>query len=380
MARILIVGGYGAFGARIAERLSRDGELEIIIAGRNGERAAAQAAALRGSAHARISHAPLDARQANASDLRALGALVLINASGPFQDQDYRLARAAIDAQCHYIDLADARGFVTGITALDGAAKERDVLVVAGASSVPGISSAVVGAFAQEFAEINGLDIGISPGNSFDPGVATTASVLGGVGKPIAMRLDGAARTVFGWQGLGRHEFPEIGKRWMGYVDVPDLDLFPEHYPSLKTVRFRAGVEVGLFHLALWGLSWVVRTGLLTRPERLAEPMLAAKKRLGWLGSDAGGMFVTIEGTGRDGKAKRLQWTLIARSGDGPFIPAIASAVIARRLARGEETRRGAMPSFQLITLDEFDRAVVDLDIGYPNVSRLPTDRGHRAR
>ena len=41
----------------------------------------------------------------------------------------------------------------------------------------------------------------------------------------------------------------------------------------------------------------------------------------------------------------------------------IASAVIARRLARGEEVRRGARPCFQLVTLDEFDGAVADLDI-----------------
>ncbi len=363
MARILIVGGYGAFGARIAERLSRDDALDIVIAGRSVERAAALALALRGNAQARIGHALLDAQRATAADLRALGALVVINVSGPFQGQDYRLASAAIDAQCHYIDLADARAFVTGITTLDHAAKESDVLVVSGASSVPGLSSAVVGALAHEFGEMTRLDIGISPGNSFDPGVATTASVLGGIGKPIAMRIDGETKVVFGWQGLGRHDFPEIGRRWMGYVDVPDLDLFRAHYPSLKTVRFRAGVEVGLFHLALWGLSWAVRGGLLARPERLAAPMLAAKQRLRWLGSDTGGMFVAIEGVGRDGKPKRLAWTLVARSGDGPFIPAIASAVIARRLARGEETRRGAMPCIGLMTLDEFTSEVANLDI-----------------
>ncbi len=37
-----------------------------------------------------------------------------------------------------------------------------------------------------------------------------------------------------GWQGLHRHRFPEIGYRWMSDVDVPDLDLFPQHYPELR--------------------------------------------------------------------------------------------------------------------------------------------------
>ena len=368
MARILIIGGYGAFGARIAQLLSHDEDLEIIIAGRNATRAEAQAAALRDHANARIRHSVLDAQRVYVEDLRALGARVVINASGPFQAQSYGVAEAAIGARCHYIDLADARQFVTGITALDTQARDRDVLAVSGASSVPGISSAVVCAFEPEFAEITELDIGISPGNSFDPGEATTASVLGGIGKPIAMRV---GSQVIGWQGLSRYDFPEIGKRWMGYVDVPDLDLFPAHYPSLRTVRFRAGTEVGLFHLSLWGLSWIVRAGLLPRPERLARPFLKAKNWLSWLGSDRGGMFVTIKGIGLDGASKQIAWNLIARSGDGPIIPAIASAVIARRLARGAEARRGAMACFGMITLDEFDQAVSGLDIHWA-VARSP--------
>jgi short-subunit dehydrogenase len=44
--RILIVGGYGAFGARAAERLARSGGLELIIAGRSEGAAKAYAAEL----------------------------------------------------------------------------------------------------------------------------------------------------------------------------------------------------------------------------------------------------------------------------------------------------------------------------------------------
>ena len=48
---------------------------------------------------------------------------VLINATGPYQRQDYRLARACIAAGVHYLDLADARDFVPGIAALDAEAR-----------------------------------------------------------------------------------------------------------------------------------------------------------------------------------------------------------------------------------------------------------------
>ena len=86
----------------------------------------------------------LDATSATAPRPATLAATVLINASGPFQQQDYRLARACIAAGCHYIDLADARAFVTGIGVARRAKPARRVSVVSGASSVPGLSSAAV--------------------------------------------------------------------------------------------------------------------------------------------------------------------------------------------------------------------------------------------
>jgi saccharopine dehydrogenase-like NADP-dependent oxidoreductase len=361
--RILIIGGYGAFGRRAAERLARAPDLEIVVAGRSARQAEACAASLAVDARAKVAHAAVDAENVNPDGLRALAPHVVINAAGPFQGRNYHVARVAIACGCHYVDLADARGFVTDIAALDEEAKAAGVLVVSGASSVPGLSSAVVEAYAGEFAALESLDIGISPGNSFDPGAATVASVLRGLGRPVRITVDGEQEIVHGWQSLSRHRFPVLGPRWMSNVDVPDLDLFPSRFPSLETARFKAGLEVSISHLGLWALSWLVRAGLLREPERLAGPLLSLKRRLAFLGSDEGGMFVRMRGTGSSGMPLELEWSLIARHGDGPYIPAVASVVLARKLARGAEPRRGAMPCFGLVTLEEFMNEVSDLAV-----------------
>ncbi|MGI9403596.1 MAG: saccharopine dehydrogenase NADP-binding domain-containing protein [Hyphomicrobium sp.] len=199
--RILIAGGYGAFGAHVAQRLARLPGLEIIIAGRSAARAAAFADSLARSAKAKISQAILDATKASAAEIKALGASVTINASGPFQLQyNYALALACIEAGCHYIDLADARAFVAGIKALDQAARESKICVISGASSVSGVSSAVVRQFAGAFKRLDSVEIGISPGNSFDLGEATTASILGQLGKPFSLRRNGQEDIAYGWQ------------------------------------------------------------------------------------------------------------------------------------------------------------------------------------
>lgn len=363
MSRILIVGGYGAFGAHAAERLSREADLSLVIAGRSRDKAAAFARKLARSAKAEVRAARLDATAARPEDLTALGADVLINASGPFQAQDYSLARAAIDAGCHYIDLADARAFVTGIVALDDRARAAGVCVISGASSVPGLSSAVVQAHAGAFAQLDAIEIAISPGNSFDPGVATVASILGQAGKPHRELRNGLLRTVHGWQGLQYARFPGLGGRWLASVDVPDLELMPQHYPSLRSVRFVAGVEVGLFHIGVWGLSWLARLGIVRDLGALSRPLLGAKRKLRFLGSDRGGMLVTLSGRDKDGAPKTVRWYLVARSGHGPYVPAIASVVLAKRLVAGSGPAAGAQPCFGLFTLAEFEDAVADLGI-----------------
>lgn len=366
MLRVLVAGGYGTFGSRVAERLARASCFDVIVAGRDASRAADAAAVLRSASSTRglVSSAVIDAESATAGQLGALGAGLVINASGPFQAQSYALASAAITAGIHYIDLADGRAFVTGITALDEAARAAGVAVISGASSVPGLSSAIVAALVQRLGEPDAIDIVISPGNSFDPGLATTQSILGYVGRPISMLSGGAWRDVHGWQGTHLYAVDGLGSRRLaGFCDVPDLDLLPARYPSLSSARFRAGVEVKAFHAGMWALSWLVRAGMLHHAERLAAPLLAVKRRLAFLGSDRGMMMVRIAGKTGGGRRRAVTLELVAGNGHGPYIPAIASVILATKLAAGQVPTAGARPCFEMFTLDNFADAVADLDI-----------------
>ena len=207
------------------------------------------------------------------------------------------------------------------------------------------------------------VNVGISPGNSFDPGTATVTSILSGLGRPIRMRIKGNERTVYGWQGLSRHDLGPLGSRWMGYVDVPDLELFPERFSELETMRFQAGVEAGVMHMSLWAMSWLVRAGILRNPARFAPPLLKLKRKLGFLGTDRGGMFVACAGSDLAGRRLSLEWTLIAKSGHGPYVPATPSVILAKKLAAGALQMTGAMPCLGLFTLDEFASEIADLDI-----------------
>lgn len=363
LPRVVVVGGYGAFGQRAVERLYRGGDVEIVVAGRSAAKAHDAAARFSRPGGPKVLSAALDAARPDVEALKALGASVIINASGPFQAQDYALARAAIDARVHYVDLADAREFVTGITALDAVARDAGVVVTSGASSVPALAAAIIDRELGAFARLDVIEHAITPANGYDPGVATTASILSGLGRPMQVLDNGAWTTVYGWLGLRRVAVPGLGARLMANCDVPDVEIFPRRYAGVRTVRFRAGLEVAMFQFSLWMLAGAARAGLLPRPERFAGALMWLKGKMRFLGSDCGGMIVRLEGEGHDGGRLVRTISLIARDNQGPYVPVIAAVVVARKLVRGEMAARGAMPCVGMMTLAEFTAEVADLAI-----------------
>ena len=79
--------------------------------------------------------------------------------------------------------------------------------------------------------------------------------------------------------------------------------------------------------------------------------------------SDKGGMFVALEGIGRNGEAHRRTWNIIAKNNHGPYIPCGASVVLANRLVGGGRLPAGAMPCMGLLTVAEYLGALGGLDV-----------------
>ena len=178
--RVLILGGYGNFGKRIAEGLAGQSGLEIVITGRNPVRAEQVCRELgkeKPAVEFRHALMNIDSPDFQKALIR-LAPDLLIHTAGPFQGQDYRVPLACIAAGCHYLDLADDRRFVCDIVTLDKQARHRNVSVISGASSVPGLSSTVVDLYRKEFARLDVIDNCIVPGNKSERGVATIQGIL----------------------------------------------------------------------------------------------------------------------------------------------------------------------------------------------------------
>ncbi len=358
--KILVIGGYGNFGKRLVLSLVEHYDYEVAIAGRSLTKAKMFQQQLINDFGKTVECFAVDVLKDDLAQLLTqVSPSIVVNASGPFHaqrddDQAYKVANACIEIGCHYVDLADDRAFVANISQLNDKAQSQGVMVVSGASTVPGLTAAVIDEYIDEFVSLETIRFGISPGNKTERGKATVASILSYTGKPFSTLCNGQQKTIYGWQDINRYDFGRpLGKRWMSNCDIPDLALLPVRYPMIKNVSFQAGLEVTLMHLGLWGLSWLSRAGLVNNWSLYTDWLFVMSEWFLRWGSDAGGMFVVLKGVSEEDKNKTLVWQLIAEDGFGPNVPTISAEIIINKMAKGGVVT-GAMPCMGLFTLKEF--------------------------
>ena len=362
---VLVLGGYGNFGKRIVENLSSIQGITIYIAGRNLNKAQACIDELQKQALATLSSFIIDIYADEfAEELLTLSPDIVIHTSGPFQGQDYRVPKACILAGAHYIDLADDRRFVCDMHTLNDLAQKQGTLVVSGASSVPGVSSAVITQYQDQFSSIDSIDIAIAPGNKAERGEATLRGILSYTGHPLSVFRRGRWTIAYGWMSPRTMNFSDtIGKRCLANIDVPDLELFPSLFAVKDRVSFQAGLELAWLHYLMVFMALVAKVKIIKNWSYFTKFIFQLSERLKVFGSDSGAMRIIIRGDDHHAKNLTCEWTLYAHNGIGPYIPTLSAIILARKLLQGVEHRRGAMPCCALFTLDEFMLQAKQLDI-----------------
>ncbi|MBN8431866.1 saccharopine dehydrogenase NADP-binding domain-containing protein [Microbulbifer salipaludis] len=371
--RVLILGGYGTFGSRIAEMLSDEPGLHIILAGHDRFKATLLADRLQqqpadgDSPACTFEGLRLDHHSVNlAAQLKALNLDLLIHCAGPFQQQGYHVPEACIANGIHYLDIADATEFVGNIATLDQRAIKSGASVISGASSLPALSSAVLKVLSASFTHIEDVDISIAPAHRISRGLATVRAGFESLGKTLTLTRDGQPVASYAGDDLRKVTLGHpVGKRLVCNFDVPDLKLAPEHMPGIKNLHFGTGVQPRPLQ---WGLALCARLARIRRPTFLPDP-LPHFARLGhWLaarwpgGSNHGGMLIEVSGE-LDGRRAQARWQILGLNGDGPWIPAAPAAAMARKLIHSARVAPGARPCWQLLSLDEILRELAPYSV-----------------
>lgn len=148
--RVIVAGSRGVFGTLLVRELGDN--YDVVATTRD----------------------TLDLRDVDAVHRLARSAYAFACAAGPFQQLDRRIVRAVVDAGAHWLDIADDACWFFDLIddrELDALARERNVVVMPGLSTLPAISCALA---SQSHAQRS--DITLFIGNDNPKGAAAIAS------------------------------------------------------------------------------------------------------------------------------------------------------------------------------------------------------------
>ncbi|MDO9474601.1 MAG: DUF4166 domain-containing protein [Caulobacter sp.] len=360
--RVLVIGGYGTFGGRLARLLADEPRLTLLLAGRSEGKARRLIGALRSDAV--LIPWRFDRDGDLAAQLAEAKADLVVDASGPFQaygDRPYRVAEACIAAGVPYIDLADSSEFVAGIDALDARAKAAGVFVRSGVSTCPALSSAVVRRLAEGWSVVRSVSAGIAPTPWSGMGLSVVQGIAGYAGKPVALVRGGRTAQGVALVETRRATIAPPGATPLrnlrfSLVDTPDLRTLPVLLPGLRDVWFGAGTTPEILQRMLNGMALLVCWRVIPTLAPLASLFHWAINRLRW-GEHRGGMVVAAVGEDARGREVRRSWHLVAEGDDGPFIPSMAAEALIRKMLDGDRPEPGARASVADLELADFEAA-----------------------
>ena len=366
--RVLVLGGYGAFGGRLVELLSADDTLQILVAGRSLEKARQYCSSL--DAGAQLEPLALDRDGDIEAALDELMPDLVIDASGPFQaygHEPYRVVVAAVSRGIHYADLADSADFVRGVARFNAAAVSAGVFALSGLSTCPALTAAAVRHISRDLSRIDAITAGIAPSPAADVGESVIRAVAAYAGKPVTVLEDGAPSL---GHALTDHRDVTVGvpggvplfRRRFSLVEVPELSLLGECFPGVRDIWVGAAIAPPVLHRVLTTMARLVRWRLLPSLSPFARLMHRVANRLK-RGEHRGGMFVKVSGQHVPSTPVDRSWHLVANGARGPYVPVIAAAAIVARCNSGELPAAGARPATGDLEMHDFNRYFESLGI-----------------
>lgn len=356
--KILILGGYGVFGGRLAQLLSDLPQLTLLVSGRSEEKAQAFCENFRG--HAKAIPLALD-RQDIAAVLAVRRPDLVVDASGPFQDYGrdrYRVIEACIEACVDYLDFADAADFVFGVSQFDERARQAGTFVLSGVSSFPVLTAAVLREMGAMM-DIVSVEGGIAPSPYAGIGFNVMRAVIGYAGAPVKLTRDGRVGHGIGLAESRRYTIAVPGSiplhnLHFSLVDVPDLQVLPPEHPTLTDIWMGAGPVPEVLHRIL-NLLAKTRACLRLPSFEPFSRLFYVVLNLAKFGEHRGGMYVHARGLS-NGMPVERSWHLLAEGDDGPFIPSMAIEAIIRKLLEGARPSPGARAATHALDLADYDR------------------------
>ena len=345
---VLVVGGYGVVGRRIAAQLAPRFPGRVLIAGRDEQRAEALCRELgHGTRTRRID---VEDAASVGPALDGVGTVMTCVAQ-----RELHLLRTSIARGVAYADIAPRLAFWQGAEEMAVEARRTGARIVLGAGLSPGISNMMARQLAKAVERVDRIETAIllSLGDEYGPD--SFAHLLEAVAQPFKVLEDGRVHEALPFSRGERLDFPPpLGLRTAYLFPWSDVVYYPRTLGARTSVgRFalEPGWVGGLAALLMraGARRWLKRPGSLRGNRRAIDRLKGI-----YAGHDRFAMVVTVEGSGRVMKMR------IAGRHQADATAA-GAAEIARALAAGEVDRAGVWLPEEVISHERFFKALASL-------------------
>jgi len=360
--KVLIIGGYGTFGSRVARLLANQSQLTLLIAGRSIKNAQDFCKNLNNNS-ATVLPLYFDRNGLEIENqLRSIQPDVVVDATGPFQSygkDPYRIVKACLATSINYLDLADGSRFVQDIAQFDSQAKSKNIYVLSGVSSCPVLTAVVVRRLAKGLHKIHSIKGGIAPSPYANVGPNVIRAIASYAGQQMPLVRHGQLTFGYAFTETMRYTISPPGylplyNRHFSLVDVPDHEILRDLWPNIDSIWIGAGPIPEILHRLLNSLAWLVRWGLIPSLSPFSSLFHRVISVIRW-GEDRGGMFVSVEGTDNQGQKCERSWHLLAEGDAGPYIPSMGIEAIVRRILDGKKPTSGARAATTDLELEDYE-------------------------
>jgi saccharopine dehydrogenase (NAD+, L-lysine-forming) len=334
---ILIVGGYGVVGRRIADDLAPDYPDRLVVAGRSLERAKQLASDLgRGVRGRRLD---ITDPQSIEAALGGVGAVMSC-----IDQPEPHLLHAAIARGLAYTDVAPHLMTRRPTEAMKAEAARTSAQIVLGAGLAPGISSLLARLGADRVGAVESVESNVllSVGDTYGP--ASRAYLMEEIALPYAVRIEGREVPMRPFAGSA----PPLGERTAYLFPFSDQVFFPETLGA-RTALSRLVLEPPWLGTLLSALVRLRITAMLRRRAGAEERVqrLSTQLQRRYKGRDSYGVVVDVRGA-----RGRVRAGLVGRG--QATGTAIGAAAVVRALTQGEIEQPGIWLAEQVVPPESF--------------------------
>jgi saccharopine dehydrogenase-like NADP-dependent oxidoreductase len=330
---ILVVGGYGQVGLRIAAQLETEHPRRVVVAGRHPERAA----------WARVKRIDVDDPASIEAALEGICAVAAC-----VRQREPHLLHAAIRRGLAYTSVAPPWIAWPDVAALHEEARRNGARAVLAAGLEPGISSVLARIGAEKVGRVDSVETALLLGVGDAYGADSTAFLLDEIAQTYDVTVEGRTEAIHAFERPARIDFPPpVGRRTAYSIPFRDQLYYPATLGA-RTAIARIALDPPWLGAALakatklGGRAWARRQSGHGTPRGLVERL-----RRRYASRDGFALVVDVRGGGRI-----VRSTLVGRF--QARATAVGAAAIMTALVGGEVSTPGAWLAEQIIDPERF--------------------------